>query len=120
EVANLLNNLGELYRSENRLADAEPQFEKALEIYQKAEGNNGANVANTSNNLALVYHMQKKNAEAEALYKRAVSIYETKQGSNVALENVLENYKELLLSTGRSAEANAIAQRINNRIAQNK
>jgi len=37
DVANTLNNLGELYRTQKKYADAQPQFERAISIYEKSE-----------------------------------------------------------------------------------
>jgi Flp pilus assembly protein TadD len=75
-------------------------------------------VANTCNNLAILYRVQNRYNDAEPLYKRAIAIYESEASANRALVNVLENYAELLNATGRTSEANTIAQRAKTKVAQ--
>jgi hypothetical protein len=65
--------------------------------------------------------MQGNKSEAESLYKRSMSIYQNdKTANNLALANVMENYRDLLRSSGRTAEADALTQNLNARIAQSK
>jgi tetratricopeptide (TPR) repeat protein len=57
-VATSLNNLALLYRDQGRYEEAEPRFQRALEIREKALGPEHPDVAQSLNNLAGLYHDQ--------------------------------------------------------------
>jgi tetratricopeptide (TPR) repeat protein len=75
DVANSLNNLAELYRSQGRYEEAEPLYLQALELGQRLLGENHPDVATSLNNLALLYNTQGKYVKAEALSRQALIIY---------------------------------------------
>ncbi len=101
-----LNNLAVVYEDLGRYAEAEPLYNRALAIREKALGPDHPRVATSLNNLALLYHAQGKYAEAEPLYKRALAIQEKALGpEHPDVATSLENYAALLRETGRSAEA---------------
>jgi tetratricopeptide (TPR) repeat protein len=105
-VARDLNNLAELLRATNRLAEAEPLCRRALAIYEKSFGPEHPNVARDLNNLAELLSDTNRLAEAEPLYRRALAIDEKSFGPehpNVATG--LNNVAWLLRSTNRLAEA---------------
>ena len=64
---------GELYEA-GRYAEAEPLYEPAIAIDEKALGPEHPTVATMLNNLALLYNAQGRDAEAETLRGRASAI----------------------------------------------
>jgi len=58
DVAQSLNNLAELYRSQGRYAQAEPLYKRSLAMLEKVLGPDHPDVANSLNNLALLYDSQ--------------------------------------------------------------
>ena len=107
-----LNNLAELYRAQGKYAQAEPLYQRALAIWEKALGPEHPNVAAGLSNLAGLYDAQGKYAQAEPLYQRALAIREKALGPehpNVA--TVLENYAALLHKLNRDAEADKMEAR---------
>jgi tetratricopeptide (TPR) repeat protein len=112
EAARLLNQAG-LYLSERaRYAEAEPLYQQALAIWEKALGREHPDVATGLNNLALLYKSQGKYAEAEPLYQRALKIREKSLGpdhSDVAQS--LNNLAVLYRAQGKYAEAEPLHQR---------
>ena len=73
-MATSLNNLAGLYQAQGKYAEAEPLYQRALAIREKALGPEHPDVANSLNNLAVLYRAQGKYAEAEPLYQRALAI----------------------------------------------
>ena len=71
-----LNNLAGLYQDTGRLAEAEPLYERALAITEKALGPDHPDLAIRLNNLAELYRATGRLAEAEPLLERAVAILE--------------------------------------------
>ena len=65
EVAGGLNNLGALYLSTDRCAEAAPLFQRAIAIGEKTLGPKHPDLASRLNNLALVYHATGRYAAAE-------------------------------------------------------
>lgn len=100
-----LSNLAEVYRFQSKLSQAEPYFQRLLEISEKSFGLDHPNVAAHLNNMAENYRAQGKLAEAEPLYKRALDIWEKNLGPDNALTLfALKNYVDLLHEMGRDAE----------------
>ncbi len=111
-LATSLNNLAVLYYGQGRDAQAEPLYQRALAIREKALGPEHPDVAQSLNNLALLYNAQGKYAQAEPLYQRSLVIREKVLGPehpNVA--TVLENYADLLHKLNRDAEADKMEAR---------
>jgi tetratricopeptide (TPR) repeat protein len=112
----LLNNLGILYRANQRFAEAEAAFDEALTIRrQLAQQNPSAylpNVATTLNNLANLYQTNQRFAEAEAAYEEALTVYRqlAQQNPSAYLPDVamtLNNLANLYRANQRFAEAEA-------------
>ncbi len=55
DVAASLNNLAVLYRDQGKYTEAEPLYQRALAIWEKALGPEHPNVATSLNNLASLY-----------------------------------------------------------------
>jgi Tetratricopeptide repeat len=47
-----------LYREQRRYAEAEPLFQRAIKIWERAHGPNHPDVANSLNNLAMLYRVE--------------------------------------------------------------
>jgi tetratricopeptide (TPR) repeat protein len=75
-----LNNLALLYFTRGQYAKAEPLYQRALSIWEKALGREHPDVANSLHNLALLYKTQGQYAKAERLYERALAIREKALG----------------------------------------
>ena len=67
---------GRALRNQGKYDEAEPLYQRALAIREKALGPDHPDVAESLNNLAELYSNQGKYAEAEPLYKRALAIDE--------------------------------------------
>jgi tetratricopeptide (TPR) repeat protein len=80
-VANSLNNLALLYKSQGRYNDAEPLYLQSLDIRKRQLGNYHPDVATSLNNLALLYESQENYLEAENLAQQALVIYQQKLGN---------------------------------------
>ena len=55
DVARSLNNLADLYERQGRYAEAQPLFERALAIRERAVGPDHPDTATSMNNLAAFY-----------------------------------------------------------------
>ncbi len=111
-MAQSLNNLATLYRDQGKYPEAEPLFEKALAIAEKALGPEHPDVATGLNNLAELYRAQGRYTEAEPLYKRSLAIKEKALGpEHPHVATTLENYAALLRETARADEAGKMAAR---------
>ena len=74
-MATNLNNLAELLRATNRLAEgAEPLYRRALAIHEKSFGPEHPNVGIRLNNLALLLRDTNRLAEAEPLFRQVLRI----------------------------------------------
>ena len=65
-----------LYYDQGQRRQAEPLYERALAIREKALGPNHPDVAESLNNLAVLYRDKGQQPQAEALHKRALAIRE--------------------------------------------
>jgi CHAT domain-containing protein/Tfp pilus assembly protein PilF len=109
DVATGLNNLADLYRSEGRLAEAEPLFKRALEIIEKALGSDHPSLSMGLNNLGELYRSEGRYAEAELLYKRALTIAQKAFGpNNPEVAKSLQNLALIYIQRGGYAEAEPI------------
>ena len=107
-----LNNLAQLLKATNRLAEAEPMYRRALAIDEVSYGLDHPEVATDLNNLAQLLRATNRLAEAESLMARVVEIFEISYGydhPNVA--TVLNNLAGLLRATNRLAEAEPMYRR---------
>ncbi len=111
EATRLNKQAFELYQ-QGRYAEAEPLYQRALQIYEQSLGDTHPDVATTLNNLALLYHDQGNYAEAEPLYQRALQIYEKSLGNaHPDVATTLNNLAMLYQSQGNYAEAEPLYQR---------
>jgi CHAT domain-containing protein/Tfp pilus assembly protein PilF len=111
-VARSLNNLALLYKVKGDYARAEPLYERALSIFEKALGPDHPDVAQSLNNLALQYATKGDYARAEPIWQRALSIFEKALGpDHPDVAQSLNNLAVLYLVKGDYAHAEPILQR---------
>ena len=111
----VLNNLGLALEAQAEYGEAEPLYQRALKIDEKALGPEHPDVARDLNNLAELYREQGKYAEAEPLYRRALKIDEKALGPehpDVATD--LNNLALLYDDQGKYAEAEPLLSLIHN------
>jgi len=93
-----------LYRTTNRLSEAEPLYKRALAIDEKSLGKDHPTVAIRLNNLAQLYQATNRLSEAEPLYKRALAIvlkYTQQTGhTHPRLNTFVNNYSLCLQAMG--------------------
>jgi tetratricopeptide (TPR) repeat protein len=107
-----LNNLACLYYNQGQDAMAEPLYQRALAIWEKALGPDHPNVAMSLNNLAGLYRDQGQDAMAEPLLRRALAIQERALGSeHPDVAHSLNGLAELYDNQGQDAKAEALYQR---------
>ena len=73
-VATSLNNLANLYCSQERYAEAEPLLQQALEIRKRLLGEDHPDVATSLNNLGNLYYSQGRYAEAGSFFQQALEV----------------------------------------------
>lgn len=106
KIAECLNSLAGLYYQQRRYIEAVPYGIRMLTIYNKIYGGEHAEVGMAANNLAMLYHAQEKYDLAELMYERALPIRKRALGKeNPQFMTLIENYANLLSSTGRSEQA---------------
>ena len=111
EAGRLLNEMGLYLYDRAAYAGAEPLFQQARAIYEKALDSSHPELANTLNNLALLYKSQSHYAEAEPLYQQARAIYEKTLGlDHPELAATLHNLARLYTDQARYAEAEPLFQ----------
>jgi tetratricopeptide (TPR) repeat protein len=111
-AALLLNQSGLYLDDRARYVEAEPLFQRALAIYEKALGPDHPDTATSLNNLAALYDDQGRYAEAEPLHQRALAIYEKALGpDHPDTAASLNNLAALYDDQGRYSEAEPLYQR---------
>jgi tetratricopeptide (TPR) repeat protein len=75
--------LGNLYRDQGKLDEAEKMYQRALEGKEKALGPEHTSTLETVGNLGILYQNQGKLDEAEKMYQRALEGQEKALGANV-------------------------------------
>jgi tetratricopeptide (TPR) repeat protein len=73
-VADSINNLAELRRAQGRYAEAEPLYQRSLEIWERTLGPEHPSVAQGLENYAALLRAMGRVAEAEELVARARAI----------------------------------------------
>ncbi len=73
-MATSLNNLARHYREQGRYAEAEPLYQRALAIVEKALGSEHPSVATSLENYAALLWKTGRNAEATRMKARAKAI----------------------------------------------
>ncbi|MBA3859870.1 MAG: hypothetical protein C0507_23420 [Cyanobacteria bacterium PR.3.49] len=81
-----LNNLALVLESQNKDAEAEAVYKRALEVKEKGVGADSISLVPSLNNLAKLYFKEKKFELAKQQYERALAIAEKDKGKS---ENVL-------------------------------
>ncbi|MEQ8386704.1 MAG: tetratricopeptide repeat protein [Coleofasciculus sp. A1-SPW-01] len=66
--------MANLYYVQGRYGEAEPLYQKALELYKRLLGDDHPDVASSLNNLAYLYSSQGRYGEAEPLYQQALEL----------------------------------------------
>ncbi|MFP3868115.1 MAG: tetratricopeptide repeat protein, partial [Desulfobacteraceae bacterium] len=74
DVATCLNNLAGLYNAQRQYAAAEPLYQRALQIDEKALGPNYPDLATDLENYAALLRKMGRDAEADPLEARARAI----------------------------------------------
>jgi tetratricopeptide (TPR) repeat protein len=109
EVARNLNNLAEVMTEMNQLQDAEPLYDKALEIRVKVLGRQHVDVAEIIGNLALVYSKQGRYADADLYYNQALDILRKAEDTSPSkLARSLNNSASFYLKQGQYERAESL------------
>lgn len=91
---NPVNNLGNLYRDQGKLVEAEKMYQQALQGYEKALGPENIlhylPALNTAYNLGRLHSNQGEGDTAKFMYSRALIGYETVFGTIMSVTRVLE------------------------------
>jgi tetratricopeptide (TPR) repeat protein len=112
EAARLMNRAGYYLKERAQYAEAEPLYQRALDIREKTLGPEHPDTATSLNNLAGLYNSQGRYAEAEPLYQRALDITEKALGPEHPYTAMsLNNLAGLYDSQGRYAEAEPLLKR---------
>ncbi len=112
-VAQALAALAQAYAAQNKHAEAEPAYLKALTIYQAVHGETHADVAATLNNLGVLYRRHGQYADAEPLLVRAVAIKEKVFGpDHLEVALTLRNLAQLYASQAQWAKAEPLFGRV--------
>lgn len=111
-IAHLADKLGLIAYEQRQYKDAAGFLERSLQIKQKAQAANDEQ-ASTLNNLAEIYRLLGNYAKAEPLYEQLLPIREKLPGKdNVDLERAVDGYVTTLLALKKTAEANAVQERV--------
>jgi tetratricopeptide (TPR) repeat protein len=111
-LTRLMNALGLFYHGQARNAEAEPLYEGALAIDEKAYGKEHPVVATRLNNLGQLYKATGRLNEAEPLMERALGINEKAYGKeHPEVAGDLNNLARLYQDTNRLKEAEPLMER---------
>ena len=83
EAGGLLNQTAFYLYERGQYAEAEPLYQRAMEIRRTALGEGHPDYAASLNNLALLYYAMGRHAEAEPLYQRAMEIRRTARARGI-------------------------------------
>jgi tetratricopeptide (TPR) repeat protein len=109
DVVQNLNKLALLCYSQGWYAEAEPLYQKALELRQRLLGEEHPAVAQSLNNLANLYYSQERYAQAEPLYQQALELKKRLLGEeHPDIATSLNNLALLYYSQERYAEAESL------------
>ncbi|EFH79692.1 FxSxx-COOH system tetratricopeptide repeat protein [Ktedonobacter racemifer] len=108
----LLFEIASYLKDRARYREAEPLYQRALQIREQQVGPDHPDVAQSLNNLANLYSDQGKYAEAEPLHQRALQIREQQVGpDHPDVAQSLNNLALLYSEQGKYAEAEPLHQR---------
>ncbi len=112
EAARLLDRTATYLQDHGQYPQAEPLFQQALAIYEKALGPEHPYTSATLNNLARLYQDQGRYGEAEPLFQQALAICEKALGpEHPYTSTTLNNLAGLYQDQGRYREAEPLFQR---------
>lgn len=115
EYAASLSNLAGLYQAQRRHAEAEPLYQRALVIYEKALSATHPEVATSLDNLAALHASQGNFNQAARLFARALTIREQSLGaSHPEVADTLNNLASSYSYQGMIAEAEPLYLRGHN------
>jgi CHAT domain-containing protein/Tfp pilus assembly protein PilF len=107
-----LQNQAYRYYSQHKYTEAEPLYKRALEIREKALGEDHPDVAQSLNNLAILDRARGRHAEAEAHYKRSLEIREKALGPHHPdVAQSLNSLAILYYMQGKYTEAEPLMKR---------
>jgi tetratricopeptide (TPR) repeat protein len=115
-VLDAIHFLGDLYRDQGKLDEAEQMYERALRGYEEALGPTHTSTLDTVSNLGLLYYKQGRLDEAEQMYERALRGYEAAIVSGLVQQyrpvlRTLENIGDLCVLQEEIVRAQAIYAR---------
>ncbi len=111
-VASLTYKVALYLLQRGRYREAEPLFQRALQIQERILGSDHHDVARILNSLAALNALQAKYREAEPLYRRALHIWEHALGSDHPdVAPALNNLAEISLAQSRYADAEPLYRR---------
>jgi tetratricopeptide (TPR) repeat protein len=112
DAADLLNRTGYYLDDRARYAEAEPLYQRALQIREQQVGAQHPDTAQSLNNLAALYWNQGKYEQAEPLYQRALQIREQQVGAqHPDTAQSLNNLAALYKTQGKYEQAEPLYQR---------
>ncbi len=112
EAAHVFFRAASYLHDQGRYEEAEPLYQRSLEIYEKALGGDHPSFAKTLNYLANLYRDQGRYEEAEPLFQRSLEITEKALGGDHSeLATTLNNLATLYRFQGRYEEAEPLFQR---------
>lgn len=111
-LANTLNDLGVLYGMQNRDIEAEPLFERALAINEKAFGRQHPSVVLVLQNLSVIYASQNKFSEADKAAREVLEIGLRLFGSyHPRIGSICRTVATVYTLEGKYEEAEGFAER---------
>ncbi|KAH6702778.1 hypothetical protein BKA61DRAFT_740375 [Leptodontidium sp. MPI-SDFR-AT-0119] len=112
DIAWECHQLGLLYAHQDKLAEAEQMYQRALQGCEKAWGPDHTSTLSTVNNLGILYANQGKLVEAEQMYQRALQGKEKAWGpDHTSTLSTVNNLAALYANQGKLAEAEQMYQR---------
>ena len=109
DLAASLNNLGRLYQSQRKYADAEPLLKGALDMNKRLFAGDHRSVAASLINVGRLYQSQEKYADAETLYKGALDMNKRLfAGDHRSVALSMSNLGRVSASQGKYADAETL------------
>ncbi|RYP50015.1 hypothetical protein DL768_004370 [Monosporascus sp. mg162] len=106
------HNLGDLYKDQGKLKEAEEMYQLALQGKEKALGPDHTSTLDTVHKIGLLYSAQGKLKEAEEMYQRTLQGYENALGpDHTSTLNTIHNLGILYFDQGKLKEAEEMYQR---------
>jgi tetratricopeptide (TPR) repeat protein len=103
--------LANFYVAQHRYSEAEPLFQRALEIYEEDRGPNSY-LPHHLQEFAKLYEAQEKYVAAEQMYRRVLEICEQSRGANSPFTGrALDNLARFCRERGRYVEAERLCRR---------